>query len=156
MLETIYKDHKKWLNTTKKMGCTKQEAEDIVGDMYINIGLMLKRGLDISYGDEVNYFYIYRALRNAFINFKKKQQKEAKVGLEFTYELSDAEQIDFDEAQKIVDEELKNLNWYDRQVFELIQNEYSIRELSDKTKITYHSLYNTYRKVKGQLIDKII
>ena len=69
MLERIYKDHKKWINTVKKFGCTKQQAEDIVGEMYINIAIMLKKGLDITYGDDVNYYYIYRALRNIYINF---------------------------------------------------------------------------------------
>ncbi len=37
----------------------------------------------------------------------------------------------------------------------LIQDEYSITELSKKTNITYHSLYNTYRKVKDRLKEKL-
>ena len=155
-LELVYKDHKKWINTTKKMGCTQEEAEDIVGDMYVNAGEMLKRGLDISYGDEVNYFYIYRALRNIFINFKKKQQKESKVPLDLTLELEDSEYINFDEENEKIEQALEKLHWYDQKVYNLLQDDYSIRELSKKTNITYHSLYNTFRKVKEQLKKEII
>ena len=33
MFEKIYQDHAKWINTTLKFGCTKEEAEDIVGNV---------------------------------------------------------------------------------------------------------------------------
>ena len=64
--------------------------------------------------------------------------------------------VDFDAANDVVLEELDNVHWYDKKVFELLQGEYSITELSNKTNITYHSLYNTYRKTKQKLRDKII
>jgi DNA-directed RNA polymerase specialized sigma24 family protein len=156
MLEKIFKDHKKWLNTTLKMGCTKEEAEDIVGDMYINVGTMLNNGLDISYGDEVNYFYIYRALRNAFINFKKKQLKEHSISIDLTDEIKQPEYIDFESVNEEVEKALEEFHWYDRKVYNLIMDKYSIRELSEKTNISYHSLYNTYRGVKDKLKDKIL
>ena len=59
MLEKIFNAHNKWINTVLKFGCSQEEAEDIVGDMYCIIGKMLTKGLDISYGDDVNYYYIY-------------------------------------------------------------------------------------------------
>ena len=49
MLEKVFKDHKKWINTVLKFGCSKTEAEDIVGDMYVIIGKMLNNGLNIAY-----------------------------------------------------------------------------------------------------------
>lgn len=138
------------------MGCTQEEAEDIVGDMYINVAKLIERGLIPMYGDEINYFYIYRALRNKFINFKNKQQKMNSVSLDFTQELEEAEFIDFDEANDIIQEKLKTMHWYDQKVYNMIQDGYSIRELSDKTNITYHSIYNTYRKVKEELKKEIV
>ena len=156
MLKKIYASHNKWINTVKKFGCTKQQAEDIVGEMYINIALMLKKGLDITYGDDVNYFYIYRALRNIYINFKHKQVKQNNISIDLVLDIESGEYVDFDAANDIVLEELDNVHWYDKKVFELIQGEYSITELSNKTNITYHSLYNTYRKTKQKLRDKII
>ena len=156
MLEKVFKDHKKWINTTLKMGCTREQAEDIVGEMYVNVGVMLNKGLDIAYGDEVNYFYIYRALRNAFINFKKKQIKERTIPIDLTTELLQPEYIDFESVNEEVEDALEEFHWYDRKVYNLIQDKYSIRELSEKTNISYHSLYNTYRGVKDKLKDKIL
>ena len=156
MLEKVFKDHKKWINTTLKMGCTREQAEDIVGEMYVNVGAMLNRGLNIAYADEVNYFYIYRALRNAFINFKKKQIKERTIPIDLTTELLQPEYIDFESVNEEVERALEEFHWYDRKVYNLIQDKYSIRELSEKTNISYHSLYNTYRGVKKKLKDKIL
>ena len=154
-LELVYKDHKKWINTTKKMGCTQEEAEDIVGEMYFKVGELVIKGLYPYYGDEINYFYIYRALRNTFINFRNKQQKENKISLDFALELEEGQYINFDEENEKVEQALDKLHWYDKKVYNMIQNEYSIRELSEKTNITYHSLYNTFRKVKEQLKEEI-
>ena len=151
MLHKIYKDHKKWINTTKKMGCTQEESEDIVGDMYCIIGKMLNNGLDISYGDEVNYYYIYMTLRTSFLQMKNKQKKMKNVSLDFVLELEEEQYINFDEENEKVEQALDKLHWYDRKVYNMIQGDYSIRELSDKTNIAYHSLYNTFRKVKEQL-----
>lgn len=156
MLKKIFKDHLKWINTTKKFGCTQEEAEDIVGNMYCIIGKMLNKGLDISYGDEVNYYYIYMTLRTSFLQLKNKQKKMNNVSLDFTQELAEDEYINFDEANDIVEDKLDTLHWYDKKVYNLIQDEYSIRELSNKTGITYHSLYNTLRKVKEQLKEELI
>lgn len=156
MLEKIYASHNKWINTVLKFGCTQDEAEDIVGNMYVIIGTMLKKGLNIAYGDDVNYYYIYLTLKTSFLQMKNRQTKEKKVSIDLVLDIESGEYVDFDSANDIVLEELDNVHWYDKKVFELIQGEYSITELSNKTNITYHSLYNTYRKTKQKLRDKII
>jgi len=150
-LELVYKDHKKWINTVKKMGSSQEEAEDIVGEMYVKVGELVNNGLVPFYGDEINYFYIYRALRNIFLNLKNKQKKEGKVSLDNALELEDGAYIDFERENEKVEAALDKLHWYDRKVYNILQEDYSIRELSNKTGITYHSLYNTFRKVKEQL-----
>ena len=156
MFEKIYQDHNKWINTTLKFGCTKEEAEDIVGNMYVIIGTMLKKGLNISYGDEVNYYYIYLTLKTNFLQLKNRQTKEKKVSLDLVLELAESDYIDFDEVNDVVLDELDSVHWYDKKVYELIENGYSITELANKTNISYHSLYNTYRKTKQKLKNKII
>ena len=87
MLEKVFKDHKKWINTVLKFGCSKTEAEDIVGDMYVIIGKMLNNGLNIAYGDEVNYYYIYRTLRTSFLQLCNKKKKENKVPLDLIVDI---------------------------------------------------------------------
>jgi DNA-directed RNA polymerase specialized sigma24 family protein len=155
MLEKIYSSHKKWINTVLKFGCSRDEAEDIVSSMYLIIGTMLKKGLNISYGDDVNYYYIYLTLKTTFLQMKNKQKKEAKVHIDLVLDLESSEYIDFDEANERVQEELQTLHWYDRKIYNLVQDEYSITELSKRTNISYHSIYNTFRKVKQKLKEKI-
>ena len=156
MFQKIYNDHNKWINTTLKFGCTKEEAEDIVGNMYVIIGGMLNKGLDISYNGEVNYYYIYKTLKTSFFQMYNRKKKQNNVSLDLVIDLESGTYIDYDEKNDILSEELSSLGWYDRKVFELIQNEYSITELSNKTTISYHSLYNTYRKTKKKLIKKVL
>ena len=61
-----------------------------------------------------------------------------------------------DQVLEVVEKELDKFHWYDKKVYNLIQYDYSIRELSEKTNISYHSLYNTYRGVKKKLKEKIL
>lgn len=156
MFEKIYQDHAKWINTTLKFGCTKEEAEDIVGNMYVIIGGMLNKGLNISYGDEVNYYYIYKTLKTSFLQMYNRKKKEKNVSLDLILDIESGDYIDFEDKNDLLNEELDELHWYDKKVFEMIQNEYSITELSKKTNISYHSLYNTYRKTKQKLIKKVL
>ena len=155
-LSKLYSHHKKWLNTALKFGCCKEDAEDIVSDMYLIISRMLKNGLDISYNDDVNYFYIYRTLKTSFLQLCKRKKKENSISLDNTLELVDTDFVDFTDAYKTVEEELDKMHWYNKKVFTLIQNECNITELSKKTNIPYHSLYNTYKNTKQHLIKKIV
>ena len=151
MLEKVFKSHTKWINTTKKFGCSKEEAEDIVGDMYCIIGKMLNNGLDISYGNEVNYFYIYRTLKTSFLQMKNKQNKENNVSLDLLLDIEAEEPVYFTEANDKVLKVLDSLYWYDSKIYNIIEDGSSITELAKKTGISYHSIYNTYRKVKAKL-----
>ena len=155
MLEKVYESHNKWINTVLKMGASQYEAEDVVGSMYLILGQMLNKGLNISYGDDVNYFYIYKTLKTSYLQMCLKKKKENKISIDLVLDLESGEYIDFNEANETVEDELKNLHWYDRKVYNMIQDEYSITELSRKTNITYHSLYNTFRKVKDRLKEKV-
>jgi|TARA_B110000908_G_C10126243_1_gene389999 hypothetical protein len=155
MLEKVYESHNKWINTVLKMGANKPEAQDIVGNMYLTIGQMLNKGLDISYGDDVNYFYIYKTLKTSYLQMCLKKKKENKTSIDLVLDLASGDYIDYNEANDVVEAELDKLHWYDKKVYTMVQDEYSITELSKKTNITYHSLYNTFRKVKDRLKDKV-
>ena len=156
MLERVYKSHDKWINTVLKFGCNKEEAEDIVSEMYLIIATYLKKGRDISYGDDVNYYYIYLTLRTTFLLALKKKNKENKVSLDLVTEVESDDFIDYDNINEIVSDELQNMHFYREKVFNIIENGCSVSELSRRTTIDYHSLYRTYRGVKKQIKNKII
>tara|TARA_R100001244_G_scaffold3474_2_gene4807 strand:- start:30 stop:539 length:510 start_codon:yes stop_codon:yes gene_type:complete len=160
-LEKVFDGHGKWLKTVMNFGGTKEDAEDIVGEMYVTIGKMLRKGLDISYKDEINYYYIYVALKSRFINMVNKRNKMNNVSIEDSYNVIADDQFDFDSVVDTIEDEIGKMlisknDWYSAKVFNLIQDSYSFRELSEKTGIPYHSLYHTYRNTKNHLKSKII
>jgi len=147
----LAKKHKTWINIVLSFGCSKTIAEDIVQEMYIKILLKLENGLDIMYENEINYYYIFKVLKTLYIDLKRKGKNIKIINIEDTNLSQYDFDVDYDEAYDIVKDELKNMFWYDRKVFEIINEGESIADFSRNSYIEYYSLYNTYRKVKDKL-----
>ena len=155
ILEKLFKKHKTWCDIVKSFGCNPDTAEDIVSEMYVKIGRLVEGGKDISFGDDVNYFYIFRTLTSIFLDYKRRESKTGMIGLdELEHDIADNEEVEYQEKYDKVLEGLAELYWYDRKVYEIIESGESISELSRKTNISYYSLYNTYKKVKNYLKRK--
>lgn len=156
-IEAIFKKHNDWVDIVQTFGCNKETAEDLVQEMYIKVQIKINNGLDISFGDQdINHIYVFKTLRTLFLDLKR---KEKNIYFESDEVLDDVESdfsIDnFDEVYDQVKGELKKMYWYDRKIFDLIDNGKSIAELSRDTNISYYSLYNTYRKVIEKLKEKL-
>jgi len=156
-IEAIFKKHNDWVDIVQTFGCNKETAEDLVQEMYIKVQIKTNNGLDISFGDQdINHIYVFKTLRTLFLDLKR---KEKNIYFESDEVLDDVESdfsIDnFDEVYDQVKGELKKMYWYDRKIFDLIDNGKSIAELSRDTNISYYSLYNTYRKVIEKLKEKL-
>jgi DNA-directed RNA polymerase specialized sigma24 family protein len=156
ILKKLFEKHKTWCEIVESFGCNPETAEDIVQEMYLKIGKLVEKGTDISYGDGVNYFYVFRTLTSIFLDYKRKESKTGIIGIdELDMQFEGSEEVEYDKEYEKVLQGLAELYWYDRQVFEIIENGESISELSRKTNISYYSLYNTYKKVKKYLKDKL-
>ena len=162
VLIEAYKKHKQWCEIIESFGCNSDTAEDLVQEMYLKLYGLLESGLDIKYDETVNYYYIYKILRTLFLDLKRKEKRvnyidEAELLL---LEMQSDQDMIGDkthtEIHKDVMETLEDLYWYDRKVFELLDGEMSVSELSRNTGISYYSLYNTYKKVKQILKDKLL
>ena len=57
-------------------GAKKEDAEDITQNMYLKVNTLINSGLDITFDDDINKFYIYRTLKSLFYD---KCRKEAKI-----------------------------------------------------------------------------
>ncbi len=147
----IAKKHKTWIEIVTSFGCPSETSEDIVQEMYIKIHKKLTNGLDIMYNDEVNYYYIFKTLRTLFYDLKRKEKNITIINIEDVDIDKSISDIDYDKAYAIIKNELDNMFWYDRKVFEIINSGESIAEFSRKSYIQYYSLYNTYNKVKDKL-----
>tara|TARA_B110000908_G_scaffold112889_1_gene132380 strand:- start:151 stop:537 length:387 start_codon:yes stop_codon:yes gene_type:complete len=128
--------------------------------MYIKIQLQVEKGLDITYQDDINYYYIFKTLKTLFLDLKRKQKGIIIVNIndEYVKNLGIAiatEDVNFDSAYQDVEEELSKMYWWNRKVFEIVNEGESIAEFSRKSKISYTILYNAYRKVKKKLTKLI-
>ncbi len=158
-LEKIAAKHQDWLSIVKSFGCKPEIAEDIVQECYYKLDGLLKSGLDISYGDSINYYYVYKTLKGLYLDLYRKEKKIFKVGIEaldkYINEETEIPPKDISEKMKQLDNLLDQVYWYDKKVFEIVSSGTSIMELSRKTNISYYSLYNTVANVK-KLIKKNI
>lgn len=159
-LQKIASKHHDWLRIVKSFGCDGDKCEDIVQEMYLKAHTLINKGVDISYGEEINYFYIYKILRSLFLDLCRKEKKITKVNIEYLERFVDEEDVreykDIEGKMKELDTLVDKLYWYDAKVFRLLtEDNMSIAELSKKSGISYYSLYNTYKNVKS-LIKKEI
>ena len=159
-LEKIASKHKDWYRIVKSFGCEGDKCEDIVQEMYIKVHTLINGGLDISYDQDINHFYIYRILRSLFIDLCRKEAKITKVNVEYLEKFVEEEEVkeykDIEGKMKQLDSLLDKVYWYDAKVFRLLTEEkMSIAELSKKTGISYYSLYNTYKNVKSLIKTEI-
>jgi len=155
----LAKKHKDWIKIVNSFGCDVSVSEDLVQEMYIKIQLKLEKGLDISYNkDDVNYYYIFKTLRTLFLDLMRKTKSIKRVPIKNieNFESDMIYNIDYEKKYKLVNDELDKMYWYDKKIFELINKGESIAKLSRKTGIKYYSLYNTYKKVKDKLKQKLL
>ena len=126
--------------------------------------MLIRNGIDISYKDDINDFYVYKVLRSMFLDLCRKEQRTQVVDLTDDYinhiiegktkvQLED-EKL-FEEAFDKVNKALNEMHWYDKKVFELVQDTGNISALARNTTIEYRSLYNTYQKVKRKIKEKL-
>ena len=156
----VAKKHDTWVDIVSTFGCTRTVAEDITQEMYIKIQLQVEKGLDITYQDDINYYYIFKTLKTLFLDLKRKQKGIIIVNIndEYVKNLGIAiatEDVNFDSAYQDVEEELSKMYWWNRKVFEIVNEGESIAEFSRKSKISYTILYNAYKKVKKKLTKLI-
>ena len=161
LVELAYDKHKDWINIVKSFGANKNYAEDIVQEMYIQLICDIQKGLDLWYNDDINTYYCYKILRGIYLNTHKKQARMLKTYLEdIQGEIRQIEELGIDEieyAQRkdFIDNILSEMYWYDSKVFTLVASGKSVASLSRETKISYYSLYNTYRNALKHIKDQL-
>ncbi len=154
-VEKAFDRHEKWLDITRSFGGLREtEVEDLVQQLYVNLIQNTQKGIDFSYGEDINYYYCFRILRGLYVDLMRKKLKVTFTDLE-NIQLKGITDANYEEVYMKVKKALEQVHWYDKQVWEILESGTSISELSRKTNISYYSLYNTYRKVKTILKEVI-
>jgi DNA-directed RNA polymerase specialized sigma24 family protein len=151
-VEIAYQKHDKWIEIVETFGGLKQtEVEDLVQTMYMLLIQNTQKGVNFMYNDtEVNYWYVYRILRGLYVDLIRKKAKVKLTELK-DIEISEQDHTNYQKVYEKIQSVLKDMYWYDRKVYEIIEEGTNISELSRKSNISYYSLYNTYNKVKEKL-----
>ena len=78
----LFQKNNYWIDLCLSFGLDKEPSQDLTQEMYIKIQLKLEDGLDISYEDSFNYFYIFKTLRTLFLDLKRKGKNIHKIDLD--------------------------------------------------------------------------
>ena len=136
--DILISKHNKWISYCRSWGCNPDTSKDLVQEMYYKILVLINNGIDITYKDDINDFYIYKVLRTMYIDLCRKQQRTRVVDITDDY------------INHLIEEKGKT-EIDDHKIFE----EGNISALSRNTTIEYRSLYNTYQKVKRKIKEKL-
>tara|TARA_R100000388_G_scaffold91451_1_gene73509 strand:- start:101 stop:577 length:477 start_codon:yes stop_codon:yes gene_type:complete len=154
-VEKAYDRHEKWIEIVRSFGGLREtEIEDIVSELYILLIKNTQKGVDFSYNEDINYYYCYRILRGLYVDLIRKKIKVTFVTLE-NIKITEESTVNYEEVFEKIQLALKQIYWYDRKVYEIVDDGVSVRELSRKSQISYYSLYNTLKRVKTKLKELI-
>ncbi len=154
-VEKAYDRHNKWLEITRSFGGLREtEVEDIVQELYILLIRNTQKGIDFSYGEDINYYYCFRILRGLYVDLLRKKMRVTYTTLE-NIQIEDQGTVNYEEVYAKIQKALKQIYWYDAKVYDIVSGGESISELSRKSQISYYSLYNTFRNVKSKLKELI-
>ena len=155
-VELAYDKHRQWVEIVQTFGgLNAEECEDLVQTMYILLIKNTQKGVDYMYKDEINYYYVFKLLRGLYVDLIRKKSKVKLISLENIEPVTEIDHNNYDEIYNKLQDILKDMYWYDKKVFEIVEDGTNISELSRKSKISYYSLYNTYKKVKQKLKENL-
>jgi RNA polymerase sigma factor (sigma-70 family) len=136
-------------------------AEDIVQEMYIRLNKYVDEPERIMYKDEPNKLFVWVTLRNLVRNFQNKKKVVVYSGDMVEHDREE-EAFDYEEAEgfeKIIDmiwESTNELHWYDKKMFEIYHTtDMSMRDIEKETKISLYSIFDTLKKTKEYVREKI-
>ena len=156
LLTLLAKKHSDWLNMAYSFGLEKEDAEDLVQDMYIKM-YTFTTAEKIQYNDDINTFYVYITMRNLFYDSKK--QEIPKVSLDNILTLVQEEEEYDKESLEILlgkmTQCIEDLHWYEKKIFEIYYGRgETIRQLSKGSKISSSSIFNTIKNVRETIKAK--
>jgi DNA-directed RNA polymerase specialized sigma24 family protein len=141
----------------RSFGLDRDDAHDLVQDMYLRLHQYVDNPEKLEYGDDdVNTFFVYVTMRNMYL---REITQKARIKFVSIDEFDDKEEVynvDSDQALtallEVVHKEVNKWDWYDNKLFTIYHDgDISLRKLSDATKISLRSIYNTLKNGKDRI-----
>ena len=156
MLEELSKYHKDWLNIAYNFLNSKQDAEDVVQDMYIKVhryGIELDK---VRYKDGINKGYFHQVIRNMCLDLIKQRNDSVCID---NVNIADEDKDKSLEALQMlfdrIDEEVQTWGPYESDIFEIyMYSGLSLRDISKIKDTSVKNLFITIKQCKQRLKDK--
>ena len=157
-LAKVAQHHDEWVKVIHTFG-EYDYAEDIVQESYIALYKYADADKLLDAQGEVRKGYMYFTLRSLFYQYYNKKKKVNKVNFDDQWELFDDSNIEEHKAYNdiclLIDEEIKNWDWYDRKLFKLYRDsDMSMRDIAKETNISLISIFNSIKNYKIILKEK--
>lgn len=157
-LAKVAQHHNDWVKVIQTFG-EYDYAEDIVQESYIALWKYADADKLLDCDGEVRKGYMYFTLRSLFYQYYNKKKKINKVPFDGCWELFDDSNIEEHKAYNnicmLIDEEIKNWDWYDRKLFKLYRDtDLSMRDIAKETNISLISIFNSIKNYKIILKEK--
>jgi len=156
LLDKLAERDEDWLRMAQTFGLDQESARDLVQDMYVH--LYNKTTYEkIKYGDDdVNTFFVYVTLRNLYYDYlRKKKVIFSELPSEIQAEQEATNKETLEQLLGNISETIDNLHWYDQKIFEIYYGDgETIRELSEGSRISSSSIFNTIKNVRKKIQKK--
>jgi RNA polymerase sigma factor (sigma-70 family) len=156
LLTLLAKKHNDWLSMAYSFGLPKEEAEDLVQDMYLKMH-KISQTKEFIPAERTYEFYVYITMRNLFYDNKKAEVHKIDIDTIRTLATEDQDH-NKEELETLLDKMnqcIEELHWYDKKIFEIYYGRgETIRQLSAGTKISSSSIFNTIKNVRETIKDK--
>lgn len=133
-------------------GVTREGANELVQEMYLRVTKYVDDPDRIMYNEkELNNYYIYVTLRNLFLSSFHVNRKRNHISIsDMSQEIVSSLECDheyettFENLVSKIENIVDSWYWYDKKLWNIhFNNEMSMRRISNETKISLSSIFNT-------------
>ncbi len=163
LLDILATKHKDWVRMAMSFGCKKDQANELVQEMYLRLYKYVGDPKKIMYkNNEVNTFYVYLTLRNLYLSDKHKYtlpghrefNKNDFPQDDLVMEVLEYEDA-FENLIKKIREVVGGWYWYNRKLWDIhFYRDLSMRSISKETTISLSSIFNTLKNGKKEVKQK--
>ena len=176
ILEVLSEKHAMWIKYMISFGCSKDNAEDYVQDMYLKLyDYSLRKDNDLMYDDKsINFYFVYVTLKNMFTS--NIRTADRMILLELNEDIDFIDDEEYIETNDFYLQKQKVANWvvfidnkidsikdyteekaqlyYIKSLYQLVLVEKrNVTKLSKELNISYWSIRNTINIIKRQIRD---
>ena len=155
LLDKLAERDADWLRMSQSFGLEVDSARELVQEMYVH--LYDKTTYDkIKYGDDdVNTFFVYVTLRNLYYDKQRKKVSFSELPSSIEDEQDIRNKKTLENLLSDLAETIEDMHWYDQKIFEIYYGDgETIRELSEGSRISSSSIFNTIKNVRKKIQKK--